>query len=51
MEMLHVMLKYTEVVNNVDFIKVSTMPLELWSGITVSYNIEMEDGAYTVSVV
>ena len=37
MEMLHVMLKYPEVVTNLEFIKVTTMPLELRAGIAIEY--------------
>ena len=36
MEMLHMMLKFTEVVKNLEFIKVSTFPLELQAGIKLN---------------
>ena len=35
MEILHAMLKYTEVVTNLDFIKVSKFPLGIQGGIIV----------------
>ena len=46
MEMLHVMLKYPEVVTNLEFIKVTTMPLELRAGITIESDIQNEDGTF-----
>ena len=51
MEMLHVKLKYTEVVANIRFIKVSTLPLELCGSISIKSDIEMEDGAYIIAAV
>ena len=45
------MLKYPEVVKNIDFIKVSTISLEFWSVIIVNYDTDMEDGAYFVAEV
>ena len=35
--MVHVMLKYPEVVTNLDFIKLSTLSLDLIAGIKVHY--------------
>ena len=49
-EMLHVMLKYPEVVTDIDFIKVSTVPLELRSGIVINSDTETKDGAYVVGL-
>lgn len=46
LEMLHNMLKYPEVVTNLDFIKVPTMPLELRTGIVIESDKQMEDGAF-----
>ena len=46
MEMMHVMLKYPEVVTNLEFIKLSTMPLELRGGIALSSDVVTEDSAY-----
>ena len=51
MEMLHVMLKYTEVVINIDFIKVSTFPLDLREVIREDYDMDNGDGAYVIAVV
>ena len=51
MEMLHVMLKYPEVVTNLDFIKFSTMTLDLRLGIKVNSDTDTEDFAYVVSEV
>ena len=51
MEMINVMLKYPEVVTNMHFIKVSTMPLDLWSGIIVNSGTDTEDGTYTVGAI
>ena len=51
MEMLHMMLKYPEVVTNLDFVKVTTMPLELRSGIVIKSDIEREDGAFVRSAI
>ena len=50
-EMPHILLKYPEVVTNLDFIKVSIIPLELRSGIKGNYDTETKDGAYAVSAV
>eukprot|EP00957_Ditylum_brightwellii_P084917 6457180-Ditylum_brightwellii.AAC.1 len=38
LEMLHVMLKYPEIVTNLKFIKVTTMPLELLGGIAIAFD-------------
>ena len=51
MEMLHVMLKYPEVVTNIDFIKVSTIALELQPGIKVNFDTDTGYGTYVVAVV
>ena len=51
MEMLHVMLKYPEVVTNLEFIKVTTMPLELRAGIAIESDIQNEDGAFVGSAI
>ena len=51
MEMLHAMLKYTEVVTNLDFIKVSTSILEIWAFIRVYSDTQTEDGAYVIAAV
>ena len=51
MEMLHVMFKYPEVVTNIDFIKLSKIPLKLWLGVKVNSVTETEYGAYVVSSV
>ena len=51
MEMLHVLLKYPEVVTNLDFIKVSILPLYIWGGIKVDYDTETEDVAYVIAAV
>eukprot|EP00957_Ditylum_brightwellii_P187524 14280970-Ditylum_brightwellii.AAC.1 len=50
-EMLHVMLKYPEIVTNLESIKVTTMPLELWGGIATTFNDNTEDDAYICSAV
>lgn len=51
MEMLHVMLKYPEVYSNLNFIQISTMPLELRAGIEVNNkNDNVEDGAHIGSL-
>ena len=51
MEMLHVMLKYPEVVTSLEFIKVTTMSLELRAGITIESDIQNEDGVFVGSVI
>jgi hypothetical protein len=51
LEMLHVMLKYPEIVTNLEFIKVTTMPLELQGGIAITFDDNTEDDAYICSVV
>ena len=45
MEILHLMLEYPEVVKNLDFIKVSTFPLDLRAGVRLDYYTETECGA------
>ena len=45
------MLKYTEVVTNLDFIKVSTSILEIRAVIRVDSDTETEDGAYVIVAV
>ena len=50
MEMLHMMLKYLEFMTNLDFIKVSTFPLELWADIRVYYDTDTGGGAYVVDL-
>ena len=51
MEMIHMVLKYPEVVKNLKFIKVSTFPLELRAGIIVYSDKNTEYGAYVISAV
>eukprot|EP00957_Ditylum_brightwellii_P149191 11361097-Ditylum_brightwellii.AAC.1 len=51
LEMLRVMLKYPEIVANLEFIKVTTMPLELWGGIANTFDDNTEDDAYVCSAV
>ena len=51
MEMIHVMLKYLEVVTNLNFIKFSTLPLEIQACIKVNYNKETEYGAYVMNII
>ena len=46
LEMLHMQLKYPEVITNLDFVKLTTMPLELRGGILITSDVEQEDGAY-----
>ena len=45
------MLKYPEVVINLNFIKVSTLTLEIWSDIRVDCDTETEYGAYVMAEV
>ena len=47
--MLHVIIKYTEVVTNLDLIKVTTMPLEFRGGIEVKSDIQTKYSAYVGS--
>eukprot|EP00957_Ditylum_brightwellii_P012076 912864-Ditylum_brightwellii.AAC.1 len=52
--MYHVMLKYPEVVTNIHFVNISTLPLELQAGISVTDNARneganVEDGAFVHS--
>ena len=49
--MLHVIIKYPEVVTKLDFIKVTTIPLEFLGGIEVKYKIQTENGAYVRSAI
>ena len=52
MEMMHLMLGYVEVVTNLDFCNISTMPLELRAGIKIDSDcLENEDGAYITTEV
>ena len=51
MEMLHVILKYPEVITNLQFIKVCTMPLELRGGIMLDSTKIIEDGAYVTTAI
>ena len=44
--MLHVILKYPEVVSNLDLIKLVTIPLEFWGSIEAKYDIQTEYDAY-----
>lgn len=48
--MMHIMLRYLEVVTNLDFIKVTIMPLELKGGIVINFDTAAEDSAYLFSV-
>ena len=49
MEMLHMLLQYPEVLTNLKFIKVSTIPLELCAGIPTQKQFTVEDGAFVTS--
>eukprot|EP00957_Ditylum_brightwellii_P119074 9082097-Ditylum_brightwellii.AAC.1 len=51
MEMLHVMLKYPEIVTNLDFIKVSIMTLKLRAGTAINSDAEREDGAFVIAAI
>ena len=51
LEMLHLILQYLEVVRNLNFIKVSTIPLELCAGTAFQSDALIEDGAYDETVV
>ena len=51
MEILHVMLKYPEVVKNLNFIKVSTITLELRSVIIVNSGTETKDGSCVLGTI
>eukprot|EP00957_Ditylum_brightwellii_P022146 1670935-Ditylum_brightwellii.AAC.1 len=51
MKMLHIMLKYPEIVTNLDFIKVSAMPLELRAGTAINSDAETEDGAFAIAAI
>ena len=51
MEMLHRMLKYSEVGTNLNFNKVSEFPLEIRAGIVVDSYTVTEDGANVIAVV
>eukprot|EP00957_Ditylum_brightwellii_P054487 4128891-Ditylum_brightwellii.AAC.1 len=51
LEMLHVMLKYPEIVTNIEFIKVTTTPLELRGGIAITFDDNKEDDVYICSAV
>jgi hypothetical protein len=44
-------LKYPEIITNLDFIKVTTMPLELCGGTIINSDTGQEDGAYVGSAV
>ena len=46
-EMLHVILKYPEIIANLTFVKLSTMPLELRASVDIKSDIEeTTDGAF-----
>ena len=49
--MLHLILQYPEVVRNLNFIKISTMSLELRGGVVVNSDTIIEDGAYIETAV
>ena len=51
MEMLHVILKYPEVVKNIIFIKLLTLQLDLRAGIRVNFDTDTEYGAYVITAV
>ena len=48
-EMLATMLKYPEIITNIEFKKVSTMPLELRGGIAFQVKKGVEDGAFVTT--
>ena len=53
-EMLHVLLKYPEVITNLIFVKVTTMPLEFRAGVIVTSGNKdstTEDGAFVTSAI
>ena len=50
-EILHLMLKYPEVMTNLDFIIVSAFLLEIRAGIIVDSGMETEDGEYFIAEV
>ena len=43
---MHLLLRYPEIITNLDFIKVSTMPLELRPGIPCHKEDKIQDGEY-----
>ena len=45
---VYMMLQYPELVTNLIFCKIFTIPLELRVGIKVNFNIHTNDGTYTV---
>ena len=51
MEMLHVMLKYPEVMTNSEFINVSTIPIELRAGFAIKSDIQNEYGVFVGSTI
>ena len=53
MEMMHVMLKYPEVVTNLEFIHITTLLLELRVGIIIETysNTDLEYGAYAHTII
>ena len=48
-EMLHVILQYPEIITNLNFVKVTTMPLEYRAGIKMTTEDRVEDGAFVTS--
>ena len=51
MEILYVMLKYTHILTNINFIKVSTLLLDIWAGIRVDYDTNNGDGTNIIAAV
>ena len=48
MEMLHVMLKYPEVLTDLKFVSIPTVPLELRARVGISADKVSKDGAFTI---
>ena len=49
MEMMHLLLRYPEIITNLQFIKASTIPLELRPGILCHKEDKIQDGEYVTS--
>ena len=49
LQMLHLQLQYPEAIQNLNYENISTLPLELWAGVTIDSDDIVEDGAYVES--
>ena len=51
LEIIHVIFKNPEVITNLDFTKLTTMPLELQGGISIDSDTVSDDDAYLFTAI